>query len=158
MRTRIEHREPISGDPWPLLHAFTNDPVDWLPGPARPAGPGRWRVTLHAGPARRDVIVEVAAPWSFPDAVTRFVHWWAEGDDPGVDARSRLLPEFNGRVSLRHDGDEVVLDVWGWYEPPVGVVGAVFDVAGLRQVAHASLRWFARTVAEQLTAATRVSI
>ncbi len=64
--------------------------------------------------------------------------------------RTGLLPSFAGALAVeKHARDDCFgLVVSGHYEPPFGAVGAIFDAALGRRIAHASARDLLRSIAD----------
>jgi hypothetical protein len=73
---------------------------------------------------------------------TYSVTWSPQGGGP--------LPDFAGALAVeKSPADECfVLVVSGHYDPPFGPVGAMFDVALGRRIAHASARDLLRSIAD----------
>lgn len=61
-----------------------------------------------------------------------------------------LLPDFAGALAVETSTEVNCfgLVVTGHYDPPLGIVGALFDVALGRRIAHASARDLLRTIAD----------
>jgi len=68
---------------------------------------------------------------------------WASG--------SRLLPDFNGSIRFRIDGERTRVLVDGTYAPPFGAFGTAFDRIAGRTIARASVQDLADRIAEHLT-------
>ena len=74
------------------------------------------------------------------------VRWTPEGGGP--------YPDFSGELSVRQDALRgVVLELEGSYEPPLGYVGAAFDVIAGSRIAAATAQAVLQLVAEEMTGA-----
>jgi hypothetical protein len=130
-------------------HGIAGDPGTWLPAPARPAGVSLWTTTLHAGPLRRQVTVVVGPVIRAAEERARLITW-SPGVRPGdVLPFEVLLPEFTGELVADDSGLRLV----GTYEPPVGWLGQVADIA-LRNAAHDTVRRLLHDIVEALAPVT----
>jgi hypothetical protein len=69
---------------------------------------------------------------------------------------ARLLPDFQGSIRFRIDADRTRVLVDGSYDPPLGAVGRLFDLAVGRIMARASMQDLADRVAAYLTQRERL--
>lgn len=152
--TRIVRAIPMDGDRWQLAQRFTDDPSTWLPLPAAPVGPGRWRTEVHGGLLRQEVTADVSEPWRLPDAFSRHVTWVATNADG--EPVGRLLPDFAGQLTLRSGSEQSWLVLTGWYQPPGGRAGEVVDAIAMRRVAERTLERVLRDVVARLRVPTSV--
>ncbi len=130
------------------------DPVNYLPPPARPAGPDRWICCLAVGPWHHDAVVTVGGRWRDGDRIGHAIAWEAMPESGDPLPWEVLTPPVHGMLWLQ--GDRVVLRAS--YVPPAGVVGRLVDLA-LQPVARRSMLQFVRDVADRLSssAAPRTS-
>jgi len=154
MRVHVEHRQHVPGHPDVLMDAFRADPAGWLPAPVRPAGPRRWRLELHAGPAQHEAIVEIGSAGAVPGGSSRTIRWWAPVTDGLVANRSDLIPELFGHMTLHTEAGGAVLSIAGDYEPPGGALGALADLVLGRRVARSTVQWMASAIQQGLSSGT----
>lgn len=143
---------PISGLPT-AVDRLSDDPGTWLPAPARPAGPGRWRVRLRAGPAHKVVVVTVGGVWRSGETWSRPLDWEPADDRDALVPTSRWLPTFHGTLAVTETTDQAALTLRGTYVPPLGVAGTGIDAAGLHRVAISTAGAFLDAVGDALDAA-----
>jgi hypothetical protein len=80
------------------------------------------------------------------DSAVLALRWEAAG--PG----GMLFPAFDADITLSPAGEDgTSLALMGVYRPPLGAVGSALDRAVFRRVATATVRDFARRVAEEIT-------
>lgn len=141
---------PLSGPPTDLLDRFAGDPT-WLPD-ADPLADGRWRTTLHGGGFRRNVAVEIGAPWTAGSTRWRSISWDPAAPEGSSPSRlvEWLLPTFDGEVGLHDRGDAASLVIDGRYLPPGGGLGNAVDELALHRVARRTLEGLAAQIATQL--------
>lgn len=152
MFARVETQRPMVGERWPLIESFMSDPATWLPEPAQPCPPSSWRISVKAGPAARVVIAEVGEPWTLPEAFVRPVKWRPVAGHGGEQHASRLVPGFDGRLTLElHDDAPSTLELAGHYEPPGGKVGAAADSVVLHRVAHGTIEALLDHIAQRIS-------
>jgi hypothetical protein len=145
MRAHVSASRPVATDPWPAIEQFLREPTHWAPLPATRLSDGRTLTTVHLGPLLHRVALTVGEPWSLPDAVSRPLAW-QPCDANGVPTHERMLPGFDGRLTLRHEADVIHMVLEGTYVPPGGALGAAAD----RLVLHRSGEATARTLVEDI--------
>lgn len=150
MVARLETQRAMSGDRWPLIETFMGDPARWLPEPAQPCPPEAWRITLKGGPTTRVVVAHVGEPWTLPEAFVRPVKWQLVAGHGELQHSSRLVPEFDGRLTLAFGEELATLDLSGQYQPPGGKVGAAADSVVLHRIAHGTIQALLDHVAERI--------
>ncbi len=132
---------------------FRGSPDVWLPSP-RAIGPGRWRITLRAGGAHRDVTCLVGDPWTTRDGVERHLRWVplpAEGDVIPVE---RWLPSLDGELFLVGASATPSLLLTGQVDVPLGRIGEAVDAVLLGRVAQRTAAAFLIDVAARIAAAS----
>ena len=131
----------------PAATASLDDPEQFLPAPARPAGPGRFVVDFAVGPFHHEGIVTLGPTWRTDGRAGRSVAWTpAVGEQDALPYES-LMPDVQGALVL--EGDVLALRVT--YTPAGGVVGRVVDPV-LRPMARRSVGRFLRDVAARMGA------
>lgn len=125
--------------------ATLSDAEAFLPPPARPAGPWRWKVDFAVGPLRHRGLVTLGPVWRTEGREGRPIRWVAARDEHDALPYEALMPEVDG-VLVLEDGR---LGLHVHYTPGAGMVGRGLDVA-LRPVARASIRRFVQDVARRL--------
>lgn len=96
------------------------------------------------GPVRKQIAVQIGDPVARGEATVIPLTWHAT---PGA----ALFPVFSGDIEIAAiGGDETQLSIWGYYDPPLGVVGEALDRFGLHRVAEASVRAFVLELAENI--------
>jgi hypothetical protein len=152
--SRWLHEElPVSGaEATRVAGRFTQDPGDWLPGPARPCGVEQWVVRLTAGPTARSVTCSIGSVWRDGDEYWRRVSWRPSEERGDLLPVERFLPTFDGELGLRLRAGVVALVLEGRYSPPAGALGAALDAAALNRVAMATAQHFLGAVADGLRA------
>lgn len=91
------------------------------------------------------VVVEVLAPACTDRAACWPVRWVPE-------SHSSLLPTFEGSLLAEEAGWETRLRLTGWYRPPLGLLGALFDALVGRRIAQRSVERFLHGLADRLLA------
>jgi hypothetical protein len=130
---------------------LVGSPRAWLPSSPRRAGRA-WRVDVRLGQWQHPVRATVGAVWSGGGDTWRSLRWVPlQESNPG--ARNRRLPDFTGRIGLRHQGDsDGVLLLLGTYDPPGGWVGGALDALVLHKAAQRTVNDLLDDVRERLTA------
>jgi hypothetical protein len=101
-------------------------------------------VKLAGVPLRKGVSVEIGEPAKAGDWTNVPVSWTATGP-------RALFPVMSGRIELVPAGkDETRLTVSGMYEPPLGKLGEELDHAVMHNVAEATVKDLAESIAERL--------
>lgn len=96
-----------------------------------PGPEGNARLTLRAHDLEKPALITLTPAHRPQDMTPRFgVHWEAEGGGP--------YPAFNGTLTIGADEDynSFVLLLEGGYEPPLGIVGQVFDAVVGHRIAE----------------------
>jgi len=131
----------------PHAHGISDDPVSWLPAPARPAGNQQWSTTLRVGPLHRLVTVSIGPLVRDGDRQIRLIRW-VPGERPGdILPFEVLLPSFTGELVAEPDGLQLV----GTYAPPAAWFGRVADVA-LRNAAVHTANDLLHDIVEEMAA------
>lgn len=129
--------------------ATLDDPTEFLPDPARPAGPERWAVDFQIGPFHHEGLVTLGPLWRSEDRTGRSIRWSSARDEHDALPYDVLMPAVHG-VLVLEDGE---LGLHVHYTPSAGPLGRATDLA-LRPVARRSVRRFLRSVAAQFRAST----
>lgn len=137
VRAHLTASRPVEAQTWPTTECFLGEPARWLPLPASRFDDGRYESTLRAGPLMARVAVHIGEAWTLPDAISRPVAWEPVHED-GSRAHPRSVPGFDGRLTLRHDDEHVLLALEGSYVPPAGRLGAVVDRAVMHRAGDAT--------------------
>jgi hypothetical protein len=145
-------RLPIGADRDRVREVFRGDPGVWLPRPARPHGPGRWGITVRAGPIARTVECRVGDVWEVDYVLWRRLVWTPEEEAGDVLPIRDALPVLDGALGLEDHGGTPVVVLDGRYRPLAGAAGVVLDRAALRLVATATARRFLEEVIDRLAA------
>jgi hypothetical protein len=149
-RPSLTIRVPVGADPDAAQAAFRADPGGWLPRPARPRGPGRWSVTLRAGPLARTVACEVGPVWEIDYVPRRRLSWAAEDESGEALPLGGALPVLHGELALEVVDGRPELVLTADYVPPGGALGAAADRAALHRVAVGTARRFTSEVIDRL--------
>lgn len=152
MRAHLSAGRPLTADPWPAVERFREPPGAWAPAPARVLPDGRVLATVRVGPLSHLVALDVGRPWMLPDAVSRPLRWSPCKDD-GTPVHDRVLPGFDGRITLRHGEREIRLILEGSYVPPAGPLGAAADRVAMHHAGETTARTLLDDVATRLLAA-----
>lgn len=129
--------------------AFRGSPSAWLPD-ARHAGPGRWRIVLHAGGVDRTVLCGVGDPWTNQEGILRRLTWTPLSEDADVLPIEKWLPELDGELFLVGTSATPSLALVGDVDVPLGRLGEAVDALVLGRVAHRTAATFLREVAARL--------
>lgn len=97
------------------------------------------------GSVGQRVRLEVMPPSVGPGAACWPVRWAPE-------TKRALLPSFEGVLLAQAEGLDTRLVLTGWYQPPLGPFGVVFDAAVGRRVAQRSIDRFVDRLAQHLAA------
>jgi hypothetical protein len=121
----------------------------WLAGASGEAFRELRRGLARVGPApgiSRLVEVQFGELATHGGWVVLPVRWQASGAGGG------LFPVMDADITLAAHGESrTLVGLAGAYRPPLGAVGAALDRAGLRRVAEATVRRFARRLGQALT-------
>ena len=129
----------------PVATASLDDPEQFLPAPARPAGPDRFVVEFVVGPFRHEGVVTLGPTWRTEGRAGRSVAWTPAVEEQDALPYESLMPDVHGVLVL--EGDVVGLHVQ--YTPAGGVVGRIVDPV-LRPVARRSIARFLHDVAARM--------
>lgn len=143
--------EPLHGEPRGLEERFLAPAGDWLPAPARPAGPDAWVITIGVSRLQRRVTVAVGDPWRVEHAIWRALIWTPMSEQDDLVPLEGRLPGFAGEIGLHvpEDGPPgLMLD--GRYTPPGGLAGQVADRVLLHRVATRTARRLLTEIAARL--------
>lgn len=128
------------------------EPESFLPAPARPSGPYRWRVDFTVGPFHHPGLVTLGPVWRTEERQGRPIRWTSARDEHDALPYESLVPEVHG-VLVVDDGE---LGLHVHYTPGAGVLGRVLDLV-LRPLARTSIRRFHREVARRLNGSVPVA-
>ncbi len=140
--TRIDVSAPIAA-----AAASLREPEQFLPAPARPAGPDRWVVDLAVGPFHHEAVLTVGSLWRSEGRSGRPVAWEPARRDGDVLPYEAMMPVVHGMLLL--DGRR--LSLRAHYTPGAGRAGRLIDPI-LRPIARRSIAAFCRDVARTMDA------
>ena len=149
MRRRLDASTLVPEPATAVRTRFVDSPGSWLPPPARPAGPSRWLVDLHAGLVTHPAVCTVGAPWHRDGLCWRRLRWEPADDEDRARTRTRL-PRLEGELGLDTSRVPARLVLRAGYVPPGGVLGGTADLLALRLVARLTARRFLADVAARL--------
>jgi hypothetical protein len=152
MRAHLAASRPVESDPWPAIEQFLRDPSEWAPAPARRIDGDGVLSTVRLGPLMHRVALTVGDAWTLPDAVSRPISW-TPCDVDGKPVHDKVLPGFEGRLTLRHDPEEIRIVLEGSYIPPGGALGATADRLVLHRSGEATARALVNDVVTRLLGA-----
>lgn len=141
---------PLRGDPRTAVDRFGRDPGAWLPVPARPTGPSRWRVQLDTGQAYTTGTAVVGRLSRSGDRWSRSLNWTGDGRDTLLPA-ARMVPAFRGSLTVTTGDAEADLGLLGAYAPPLRMAGSGAHSVALHRIATAIAAAFLEAVAAALT-------
>ncbi len=139
----VQHSVHLQQPVQQISDALLEGPPRWFP---RLAGSNVSTVGLHVAgvPLRKRVVVEIGQPVKTSTWAVVPISWKATFPE-------KLFPEMNGKIELAPSGkDETRLTVSGMYEPPLGKLGEQLDEALMHNVAEATVRELAESIAEKL--------
>ena len=120
----------------------------WFP---RQGGKNVARVGLHVAgvPLRKRVVLELGDPVKTSTWTVIPINWKATFPE-------KLFPEMTGKIELAPtDADVTRLTVSGMYQPPLGKLGEQLDEALMHNVAEATVKELAESIAERVEKALR---
>ncbi|MGH7763192.1 MAG: hypothetical protein ACREOM_02090 [Candidatus Dormibacteraceae bacterium] len=139
----IQHSVHIAHSIKACSEALAEGPRRWFP---RLGGKNVTKVGVHVAgvPIRKKVSVEIGEPQKTPTWTAIPLTWKATFPE-------RLFPEMTGKIELAPSDKEVTrLTVSGMYEPPLGSLGRQLDEALMHNVAEATVKELAESIADRL--------
>jgi hypothetical protein len=140
----VQHSVHIERPVKEVSEALMDGPSKWFPrmGGKRNVS----KVGLHVAgvPVRKKVEVEIGEPVRTSTWAVVPVTWKATFPE-------KLFPEMTGKIEVAPvTKDETRLTVSGMYEPPLGKLGEQLDEALMHNVAQATVKELAESIAEKL--------
>jgi hypothetical protein len=144
----IEHSVHVDHPIKACSDALMEGPRKWFP---RTGQKNVSKVGVHVAgvPIRKRVTVEIGDPVKTSTWAVVPLTWKATFPQ-------KLFPEMTGKVELSPSDKEVTrLTVSGMYEPPLGGLGRQLDQAVMHNVAEATVKELAESIAQRLEDALR---
>ena len=141
----VQHSVHVSRPVADCSQALLESPERWFP---RMRGKNVSRVGLRVAglPVRKTVVVEIGQPEKTSTWTAVPLTWQATFPQ-------KLFPVMTGKVELAPaDRDVTRLTVSGMYEPPLGRLGEQLDEALMHNVAEATVKELAESIARKLEA------
>ncbi|MGA7910983.1 MAG: hypothetical protein WB682_11555 [Candidatus Dormiibacterota bacterium] len=144
----VEHSVHVEHPIKECSDALMEGPRKWFP---RTGDKNVTKVGVHVAgvPIRKRVAVEIGEPVKTSTWAVVPLTWKATFPE-------KLFPEMTGKIELSpSDKDVTRLTVSGMYEPPLGSLGRQLDQALMHNVAEATVKELAESIAARLEKALR---
>jgi hypothetical protein len=139
----VQHSVHVKHPVKEVSAALAEGPQKWFP---RLGGKSVATVGVHVAgvPVRKRVVIELGDPVKTSTWTVIPISWKATFP-------KKLFPEMTGKIELAPSDREVTrLTVSGMYQPPLGKLGEQLDEAVMHNVAEATVKELAESIANRL--------